>query len=71
MLRPILLILFSSLCFSLMDAISKLLVADNDPFMIVWARFAIGLPAIAYLAWRHPRRLRGRFGATPRPVARR
>ncbi|HEY7687807.1 MAG TPA: DMT family transporter [Dongiaceae bacterium] len=57
MLRPILLILFSSLCFSLMDAISKLLVADNDPFMIVWARFAIGLPAIAYLAWRHPRRL--------------
>lgn len=65
MLRPILLIILSSLCFSLMDGISKLLVAENDPLMIVWARYAVGLPAMAYLAWRHPRRLL----ASNRPVA--
>jgi drug/metabolite transporter (DMT)-like permease len=65
MLRPILLIIVSSLCFSLMDGISKVLVADNDPLMIVWARYAVGLPAMAYLAWRHPRRML----ASDRPVA--
>jgi drug/metabolite transporter (DMT)-like permease len=65
MLRPILLIILSSLCFSLMDGISKVLVADNDPLMIVWARYAVGLPVMAYLAWRHPRRM----FASNRPVA--
>jgi drug/metabolite transporter (DMT)-like permease len=65
MLRPILLIILSSLCFSLMDGISKVLVADNDPLMIVWARYAVGLPVMAYLAWRHPRRML----ASNRPLA--
>jgi drug/metabolite transporter (DMT)-like permease len=65
MLRPILLIILSSLCFSLMDGISKVLVADNDPLMIVWARYAVGLPVMAYLAWRHPRRM----FASNRPLA--
>src|SRR5262245_42384342 len=65
MLRPILMIIVSSLCFSLMDGISKLLVADNHPLMIVWARYAVGLPAMAYLAWRYPRRVL----ASDRPVA--
>lgn len=65
MLRPILMIILSSLCFSLMDGISKLLVADNHPLMIVWARYAVGLPVMAYLAWRYPRRIL----ASDRPVA--
>jgi drug/metabolite transporter (DMT)-like permease len=65
MLRPILLIVFSSLCFALIDGISKLMVEEVNPLMIVWGRYAMALPAMIVLAWRHPRRLL----ASNRPVA--
>jgi len=64
MLRPILLIVFSSLCFALIDGISKLMVEEVNPLMIAWGRYAMALPAMIVLAWRHPRRL----FASDRPV---
>lgn len=64
MLRPILLIVLSSLCFALIDGISKLMVEEVNPLMIVWGRYAMALPAMMILAWRHPRRLL----ASNRPV---
>jgi drug/metabolite transporter (DMT)-like permease len=64
MLRPILLIVFSSLCFALIDGISKLMVEEVNPLMIAWGRYAMALPAMVVLAWRYPRRLL----ASDRPV---